>query len=68
MSKTIDGICYKDFYRYGKLKINSHIVFYNKQDNIHLTIYDDRFCDIWSDNLKIQQTIYTKYRSWVSEF
>ncbi|MDT2835168.1 DUF3885 domain-containing protein [Vagococcus carniphilus] len=66
--KIIDGICYEDFYRNGKLRIKSPIIFYNKQDNLILNIYDDRGCDIWSDNLKRQKEIYNKYNSWILDY
>jgi len=68
VSKIIDGICYEDFYRYGKLRIKSPIIFYNKQENLILNIYDDRGCDIWSDNLKRQKEIYNKYNSWILDY
>ena len=44
--KIFFGICYQDFYRYRKVKINNPMAFYNKQDSLLLTIYDDQFCDI----------------------
>lgn len=68
VAKTIDGICYEDFYRYGKLKIKSPLIFYNEKENIILNIYDDRGCDIWSHNLPRQKEIYIKYNSWILNY
>ncbi|MGM0340635.1 DUF3885 domain-containing protein [Enterococcus sp. AZ007] len=68
ISKTIDAICYQDFYSYGKLRIKNPFVFYNCQDNLILNIYDDRGCDIWSDNLTKQADIYQKYNSWILDY
>lgn len=68
IAKIIDAICYKDFYSHGKLRINSPLIFYNKQDNLILNVYDDRGCDIWSDNLTRQKEIYTKYHTWLLDY
>jgi len=68
MLKTIDGICYQDFPRNSKLRIKNPLIFYNKQDNLILYIYDDRGCDIWADNLEKQKLIYEKYNSWILDY
>ncbi|MDU5511793.1 DUF3885 domain-containing protein [Enterococcus gilvus] len=67
-AKLIDGLCYQDFYDHGKLRIKIPLVLYNFQDNLLLNIYDDRGCDIWSDNLVRQKEIYQKYNSWILEY
>ena len=67
-AKIIDGICYQDFYKHGKLKIKKPVLFYNKQDNLILNIYDDRGCDIWSDNLEKQKELYNNYNSWILNY
>lgn len=58
-AKIIDGICYKDFYTHSKLKIKNPLL---------SNIYDDRGCNIWSDDLKKQKEIYTKYHSWLLDY
>lgn len=68
MLKTIDGICYQYFPRNSKLRIKNPLIFYNKQDNLILYIYDDRGCDIWSDNLEKQKLIYEIYNSWILDY
>ncbi len=68
LAKLIDGLCYQDFYRYGKLKIKNPLIFYNAQDNLILNIYDDRGCDIWSNNFNKQKKIYTKYNTWILDY
>lgn len=65
VAETIDSICYEDFYRYGKLRIKSPLIFYNEKENIILNIYYDRSCDIWSNNLPRQKEIYPQYSSWI---
>ncbi|MEG2707745.1 MAG: DUF3885 domain-containing protein [Vagococcus sp.] len=68
ITKVIDGICYEDFYRHGKLRIRNPFVFYNAKDNIILNIYDDRGCDVWSDNLKRQKELFNHYYSWILDY
>lgn len=48
--------------------IKSDFVFLNEPKSIILTIYDDRGCDIWSDNLTIQKEFYHKYNSWILDY
>ena len=66
--KIIDAICYADFYEYGKLRLKSPFVFYNQQDNIILNIYDDRGCDIWTDDFSRGKEIYTNYNDWILDY
>lgn len=68
INKLIDGLCYQDFFNYGKLRINASLVFYEKKDNILLNIYDDRGCDIWSDNLLRQKQLYNDYYTWLLDY
>lgn len=68
LNKLIDGICYQDFFNYGKLKIKNPIIFYHKKDNVILNIYDDRGCDIWSDNFSYQKNLYHTYYSWLLDY
>lgn len=68
VAKLIDGIFYQDFCRSGKLKIKSPFVFYNEETNTILNIYDDRGCDIWSDNREQQTKLYYKYNSWILDY
>lgn len=66
--KVIDAICYQDFYEYGKLRIKSPFVFYNSDTKTILNIYDDRGCDVWSDNIQEQKRIYKKYNDWILDY
>lgn len=63
--KTIDALCYQDFPTPVKLKIPSILVFYNPKTNTILNVYDDRGCDLWSDNEFSQKKMYHKYNNWV---
>ncbi|WP_297074372.1 hypothetical protein [uncultured Enterococcus sp.] len=65
LTKLIEGICYQDFPKYGKLTVEIPIIFYNNQTDTLLTIYDDRFADIWSSDLKIQQELKQNVSSWI---
>lgn len=67
-TKLIDGICYEDFKKPGKLRITNDVVFYETKKHTLLTIYDDRGCDIWSDNIQQQQAIYHKFNDWILDY
>lgn len=65
LNQVIDGICYKDFYQPGKLKIYNPLVFFNPNEEILLNIYDDRGCDIWSENKSFMIELKRNYSSWI---
>ncbi|MGX7023821.1 DUF3885 domain-containing protein [Vagococcus hydrophili] len=58
MSRWLKYLENTDIFNRGKLKIKSNFVFYNAKENIILNIYDDRGCDIWSDNITRQKVLY----------
>lgn len=64
-TKVIDGICYEDFKKPGKLRIRNAMVFYEPQRQIILNIYDDRGCDVWSKNIQQQKAIYQEFNAWI---
>ena len=68
LGKLLDGICYQDFFEYGKLKIHSPFVFYNEATATILNIYDDRGCDIWSAKLPPQKALYQAYYDWLLDY
>lgn len=68
IAKTIDALCYADFCEDGKCRIKHPIHFYHSKKNTLLNIYDDRGCDIWSDNLASQKEIYKTYHDWILKY
>ncbi len=58
IAKIIDGLCYRDFNEVGKLRVSDNLFLYNSKTNTIVNIYDDRGCDIWSNNFqKSKETV-----------
>ena len=68
IAKIIDGLCYRDFNEVGKLRVSDNLFLYNSKTNTIVNIYDDRGCDIWSDNIQSQKKLYDKYNDWILEY
>ncbi len=68
INQLIDSLSYQDFFEYGKMKINHSFAFFNEKENIIFTLYDDRGCDIWSDDFNRMQEIYKKYNDWLLDY
>lgn len=67
-AKIIDGLCYRDFNEVGKLRVNDNLFLYNLKTNTIVNIYDDRGCDIWSNNIQSQKKLYDRFNDWILEY
>ncbi|PNY32177.1 hypothetical protein C2L98_05110 [Enterococcus gallinarum] len=68
IAKIIDGLCYRDFNEVGKLRVSDNLFLYNSKTNTIVNIYDDRGCDIWSNNFQSQKKLYDKFNDWILEY
>lgn len=68
LGMLLDGIFYQDFRSIGKLKIKHPIVFYNKNKDIILNIYDDRGADLYTENKKIGSDFFQTYHNWLLDY
>ena len=52
----------------AKLRVSDNLLINNKKTNTIVNIYDDRGCDIWSNNFQSQKKLYDKFNDWILKY
>lgn len=68
LGMLLDGIMYQDFRPIGKIKIKHPIIFYNKNKDIILNIYDDRGADLYTPIKEVGLAYYQNYHDWLLDY
>ena len=48
--------------------IHQDVAFYLGENETGFRIYDDRGCDVWSNNRRVLYPLYRKYKNWILDY